>query len=112
MNKLFVPSVTHKQTRCTVRLHCGRHGDYCVFDASEDPYCRTEPEQCELGQTSPTSPSSGTSVMLQPAQPVSTSPPPPLWTPPPTPPCDSCGGENYGPCPTNLCFAYKPITTL
>ena len=39
------------------------------------------------------------------------------WTPPLTPPCPSCGGINFGPCPNNVCFACvpplqpKPITT-
>ena len=27
------------------------------------------------------------------------------WTPPPTPPCTSCGGENIGPSPSSICFA-------
>ena len=89
---------------------CGYHGDYCECDASEDPNCRTEPDQCELRQTSSHCPSSVTPEMLQPAPATSTSPPPP-WTPPPTPPCVNCGGENYGPCPTNLCFACIPSFT-
>ena len=89
---------------------CGRHGDYCECDVTEDPNCPTEPGQCELGQTSPSYPSSVPPVMTQPAPPTSSSPPPP-WTPPPTPPCVSCGGENYGPCPTNVCFACIPPFT-
>ena len=32
----------------------------------------------------------------------------PLWSPPPTPPCDSCGGPNFGPCPGNVCFGCIP----
>ena len=60
---------------------------------------------------------------------VSTQPPPPLtptpflplsaplpppssgqspWTPPPTPPCSSCGGINFGPSPSNVCFVCIP----
>ena len=30
------------------------------------------------------------------------------WTPPPTPPCEGCGGINYGPSPSNLCFDCIP----
>ena len=28
----------------------------------------------------------------------------PTWTPPPAPPCTSCGGVKFGPSPNNLCF--------
>ena len=89
---------------------CGRHGDYCECDVSEDPNCCTEPDQSELGQTSPIYPSSVAPVMPQPVPPTNTSPSPP-WKPPPTPPCVNCGGENYGPCPTNMCFACLPPFT-
>ena len=30
------------------------------------------------------------------------------WTPPPTPPCIKCNGVNFGPSPTNVCFACIP----
>ena len=30
------------------------------------------------------------------------------WTLPPTPPCESCGGVNFGPSPSSLCFACIP----
>ena len=30
------------------------------------------------------------------------------WTPPPTPPCEGCGGVNYGPSPSNHCFDCIP----
>ena len=30
------------------------------------------------------------------------------WTPPPTPPCTSCGGINFGPSPSELCFVCIP----
>ena len=30
------------------------------------------------------------------------------WTPPPTPPCASCGGINFGPCPGSVCFVCIP----
>ena len=30
------------------------------------------------------------------------------WAPPPTPPCESCGGINFGPSPSSLCFACVP----
>ena len=63
------------------------------------------PEQSELQQ-----------VILQPAMKTPTttvtpSPPPyqsSTWSPPPTPPCSSCGADNYGPCPGTLCFACIP----
>ena len=29
-------------------------------------------------------------------------------SPPPTPPCSRCGGINYGPCPSSLCFGCVP----
>ena len=32
----------------------------------------------------------------------------PPWTPPPTPPCIGCGGLNYGPSPSSLCFNCIP----
>ena len=31
-----------------------------------------------------------------------------LWIPPPTPPCESCGGINFGPSPSSLCFGCIP----
>ena len=34
--------------------------------------------------------------------------PQPTWTPPPTPPCSSCGGPNFGPCPSSVCFGCIP----
>ena len=30
------------------------------------------------------------------------------WTPPPTPPCSNCGGVNFGPCPSSVCFGCIP----
>ena len=30
------------------------------------------------------------------------------WTPPPTPPCEGCGGINFGPSPGSLCFVCIP----
>ena len=33
---------------------------------------------------------------------------PSSWTPPPTPPCESCGGVNFGPSPGSLCFVCIP----
>ena len=30
------------------------------------------------------------------------------WIPPPTPPCESCGGINFGPSPSSLCFECIP----
>ena len=56
--------------------------------------------QCTTTEISPP-PASETPSARQ-ATPLSSGPSP--WTPPPTPPCDSCGGVNYGPCPSKICF--------
>ena len=84
---------------------CGRHGDYCECDYTEGNDVQIPaPDQCELRQPSP--PPTVTPCVPPPS---STSPP---WTPPPTPPCSGCGGVNYGPCPTSLCFACIPSLTI
>ena len=44
-----------------------------------------------------------TSLVIPPLESVS-----PPWTPPPTPPCFKCGGENYGPSPDIVCFSCLP----
>ena len=85
---------------------CGRHGDYCECDDIEgNDVDLPAPYQRELRQPSP--PPTVTPSIPPPS---STSPPP--WTPPPTPPCSRCGGVNYGPCPTSLCFACIPTLTI
>ena len=91
---------------------CGRHGDFCECDATAgenaDTNCQddTQPDLSSLQQASPSPPPTVTPVYLPP--PTSISPPP--WTPPATPPCSSCGGYNYGPCPTSVCYACIPPT--
>ena len=88
---------------------CGRHGDHCEckFDEPDefnegkddilipDPTCLTHP---------PLTPSE---TSLSPRQSPATSTPAP-WTPPTTPPCSTCGRDNYGPCPDDVCFACIP----
>ena len=84
---------------------CGRHGDYCECDNMEENDAQQPaPDPPELSQPSP--PLTATPCVPPPS---STSPP---WTPPPTPPCSGCGGVNYGPCPTSLCFVCIPPLTI
>ena len=54
-----------------------------------------------------------TSHPSPPPTPAEQHPPPPNsgsppWTPPPTLPCTSCGGVNFGPSPSSLCFKCIP----
>ena len=78
---------------------CGRHGDFCECDDIEDNIESSPFDQHVFQQPSPTP-----AVTDLPPLTSSTSP----WTPPPTPPCSMCGGMNYGPCPTNVCFGCIP----
>ena len=59
-------------------------------------------ECCDLENTS--SPPASPTLAADRSCPSSPSP----WTPPPTPPCVGCGGINFGPCPSSLCFACIP----
>ena len=34
------------------------------------------------------------------------------WTPPPSPPCSNCGGINFGPCPSSVCFGCIPPLSI
>ena len=89
---------------------CGCHGDYCECDnieANDDEYTDLDQDQYGLQQQSP--PTSPTVRSITPHV-TSTSFSPP-WTPPPTPPCINCGGLNYGPCPTDVCFGCIPPLT-
>ena len=63
------------------------------------------PPQCVTtwDQSSPDITASQTPAAEHPSQ-SSSSP----WTPPPTPPCSSCGGINFGPCPSSVCFGCIP----
>ena len=51
---------------------------------------------------------SQSSSTQNPPQPFSDTFPSLPWTPPPTPPCVSCGGVNFGPSPSSLCFKCIP----
>ena len=64
------------------------------------------PPQCAT-TLEPSSPPA--SAQRHPSQPSSC---PSSWTPPPTPPCISCGGANFGPCPGSVCFACIPPLTI
>ena len=101
---------------------CGRHGDFCecnvdeeinnnVEPAASDFFTKdaslTQPDHCGLLQAPPSPKATETPVTLNlphPASTLQTS----AWTPPPNPPCSSCGGENYGPCPASVCFSCLP----
>ena len=83
---------------------CGRHGDYCECDNIEGNDVQLPaPNPQEFCQPSP---QHAVTPCIPP--PCSTSPP---WTPPPTPPCGSCGGVNNGPSPTSVCFVCVPSLT-
>ena len=77
---------------------CGLNACECNFSAEED-FSQPEPD----GSFTPplTSPTTET---LASAPCLGLTP----WTPPPTLPCPKCGGENYGPCPSSICFNCIP----
>ena len=88
---------------------CGRHGDFCECDyLEEDGTELSPPDQQVFHQPSP--PPAVTSANPDDVHPLTSSTTP--WTPPPTPPCSTCGGVNYGPCPTNVCFGCIPPLTV
>ena len=88
---------------------CGRHGDFCECDYLEgDGTELSPPDQQVFHQPSP--PPAVTSANPDDVHPLTSSTTP--WTPPPTPPCSTCGGVNYGPCPTNVCFGCIPPLTV
>ena len=89
---------------------CGRHGDYCecnnliehnLLEGDGAPV----PDPVCLSHSPPSSTHSETFKSPSVSPPTSTTA---QWTPPPTPPCSSCGGINYGPCPENVCFVCIP----
>ena len=87
---------------------CGRFGDSCECDELEgDNIESSPPDQHVFHQPSP--PPVVTSVKPD-VHPLTSSTTP--WTPPPTPPCSTCGGVNYGPCPSNVCFSCIPPLTI
>ena len=85
---------------------CGLHECECNDSVEEvnsisNPIITISTEQCE--ETSQLSLPCATSFeILSPCSRLSP------WTPPPTPPCENCGGENFGPSPSSVCFACIP----
>ena len=77
---------------------CGLNSCECDYSVNEDDY--TEGSSLTQHSTLPSfsEPISSAQLLAPPSSGSST------WTPPPTPPCTSCGGVNFGPSPTNLCF--------
>ena len=79
---------------------CGLCQCECSEDEAEpDTNDRSSPQHHTPHSSPPPSPE---------AQPITPGNDSSSWTPPPTPPCESCGGENYGPSPSSLCFACIP----
>ena len=78
---------------------CGMYSCECDDAENEDDNYDCTLQPSELSDSPPaenqTEPSSG----FCPASP---------WTPPPTPPCEGCGGINFGPSPGSLCFLCIP----
>ena len=79
---------------------CGLNSCECDNSVNEDDYA--ENSSSTQPSTLPSFPPPISSALAQllprPSSDVST------WTPPPTPPCTSCGGVNFGPSPADLCF--------
>ena len=72
-----------------------------VEDDCDDP--SLPPESVTPGdQSSPPTPSQTPAAQYFPRP--SSAP----WTPPPTLPCTSCGGVDFGPCPSSVCFSCIP----
>ena len=87
---------------------CGYHGDYCTCNVLDEPAdsidkLSNEPVSDADCPTLCLTTSGPSETSTTPTPPPSTSTATP-WTPPATPPCSSCGGENYGPCPDSVCF--------
>ena len=104
---------------------CGRHGDFCEcytdgennVEPSDSGFFNvdaslTKPDHCDFLQATPSPPPTETPVthLTKPTITLQSS----TWTPPATPPCSNCGGDNYGPCPASVCFGCLPSieTTL
>ena len=77
---------------------CGLNSCECSGVENEDNYPSSLPTEF-FSQLSSTQ---------NPPQPFSDTFPSLPWTPPPTPPCVSCGGVNFGPSPSSLCFKCIP----
>ena len=84
---------------------CGLYECECQ-DSPDGDYFVCTPLQENVSSTLPpaTLPSMTSTAPLLPQL----SEDPSLWTPPPTPPCITCGGINYGPSPKSMCFACIP----
>ena len=91
----------------------GRFGDACECDADEENNVEpsdscffnfndslTQPDHFGFPRVPPSPPPTEISETLHLR--------PSAWTPPATPPCSSCGSDNYGPCPASVCFACLP----
>ena len=87
---------------------CGRHGDYCECKDLDGPNDTMEEKNVvHVSDSDPDCPTicpvKPLEISISPQQPLPTSTTLP-WTPPATPPCSSCGGDNYGPSPDSVCF--------
>ena len=87
---------------------CGLYSCECEDDAENDLTVREDD-----GCSPPPSEIFSQSAITTSETPAPQHHPPPNsqlnpWTPPPTPPCEGCGGVNYGPSPSNLCFVCIP----
>ena len=73
----------------------------CSYSVTEDCDSSPPPQYVTSGeQSSPPDTPSLTPPAPQNLPQPSSSP----WTPPPTPPWSNCGGVNFGPCPSSVCF--------
>ena len=82
---------------------CGLYSCECDdLENGENDYTHT------LSTSPPSSPPEGTSLAARPLPPRPCPSSPSPWTPPPTPPCEGCGGINYGPSPGSLCTLCIP----
>ena len=83
---------------------CGLCDCECHDSVQEDCDNSLLPQCVTTGDSEQSSPPD-TPLQTTPAQhPARPTP----WTPPPTPPCTSCGGVDVGPCPGSVCFACLP----
>ena len=75
---------------------CGMYTCECDDFVNEQDDCSHTPLNC----VTPSQPSPPSAASLEPGSFP--------WTPPPTPPCVNCGGVNFGPSPSSLCFGCIP----
>ena len=77
---------------------CGLYSCECDDLENEENHTQSHPSSPPAGPNS-----AGSSLQDRPSPSF-----PPQWTPPPTPPCEGCGGINFGPSPGSLCFVCIP----